>query len=143
MEILFIKTRSKALKAFSKREWEKIHPLHYGKKMDGNYWNEKIFRFIAKEKGKIIATISGEVMAGVMRIEEMIISGNNRRLGVGKALMKEAEKFGKKNRVHIIYLETGITWEAVDFYKSQGFKIHTVLRSFYSKRDFVIMKKEL
>jgi len=143
MKITLLKNSTKRLTDFKKREWEIIHPKHYGEKLNWSYWDVKKVRIKAEEGGKIVGGLSGHIMAGVFNIDELIIDHEKRGLGIGKALMLKAEKYANKNKVHIIYLETGESWKAVRFYEKLGFKKVTLLKKFYSKKNFWLMTKYL
>lgn len=143
MKITFLKRSNKKLSEFKKREWEIIHPAHYGEKLDWNYWSVQKIRIKAEEKGKIVGGLSGHIMAGVFNIEELIVDHDKRGMGIGKVLMEEAEKFARKKRVHLMYLETGENWQALKFYEKLGYKKATLLKNYFSKKNFWLMLKYL
>jgi len=41
MKISQLKKQTNAFKKFSKKEWELVHPEHYGEKLDWRYWKKK------------------------------------------------------------------------------------------------------
>ena len=92
MKIVELKAKTKALKEFEKREWGLVHPEHYGHEIDRDFWEKIKFRLAAKDGGKFIGKLTGHYMAGVMYIGELLVGHDYRGLGVGKALMAEAEK---------------------------------------------------
>lgn len=143
MKITFLKRGNKKLREFKDKEWELIHPKHFGEKLDRSYWDVKKIRIKAEEKGKIVGGVSGHTMAGVFYIAELIVDHDKRGLGVGKALMNEAEKYARNNNMHLIYLETGENWEAVKFYEKLGFEKTKLLKNFFSKKNFWLMTKYL
>lgn len=143
MKITFLKNKSKKLSYFKKREWELIHPKHYGEKLDWNYWDNKKIRIKAEEKGIIVGGLKGSYMAGVLHVEELIVDHSKRGLGIGKSLLKEAEKYAIQNKAHLIYLETGENWKAVLFYQKLGYKKEFLFKKMYSKKNFWVLTKYL
>lgn len=143
MKITFLKNKSKKLGGFLKREWKLVHPEHFGVEYDSDYWENKKIKIRAEEKGEIAGALNGHLMAGVLYISELIIAHDKRGRGIGKTLMDYTEDFAKKNKGHLIYLETGADWKAVKFYENLGFKKITLLKNFYDNRDFWLMAKSL
>ena len=143
MKIVRLARETKPSIKFKRKEWEFIHPEHYGVKMDWNYWDRKELVLKAVEKGKIIGVLVGDTLAGILDIGELIIDHTKRENGVGKKLMQEALSWAKGKKAHRTYLITGKDWKAIGFYKSLGFKITAELPNYYSKTDFVIMTKPL
>ncbi len=143
MKIVQTKTKTKAMKAFGRTEWPLVHPEHFGHEPDKKYWEKVEFYLCAKEGNETLGMVNGYYMAGVMYIPTLIVGHKTRGSGVGQALMEEAEKIARKNRVHKIYLHTGSTWRAVDFYEKLGYKKTGVLKNHYEGRDFLVMSKML
>jgi len=141
IKVTFLKTRNKKLSEFKKHEWTLIHPEHYGKEIDWKYWNFRSIRIKATAKGKVIAGLTGSIMAGVFHIEEFIIDHHMRGQGIGKDVLQWVEFYAKTEKVHMIYLETGENWEAVKFYEKLGFKKLTLINNFYEHKNFWIMTK--
>src|SRR3989304_5952031 len=52
-------------------------------------------------------------------------------------------KEGKENRGRKIYLHTGVSWKAVDFYKKLGYQKTGLLKNHYEGQDFCVMSKLL
>lgn len=143
MKIIRIKRKTKALEDFEKREWGRVHPEHYGHKINWDFWEKVKFRLVAKEGGKIIGKLTGHYMAGAMFIGELLVGHEYQGQGVGQALMAEAEKLAKRKKFHKIYLETGVGWRAVEFYEKLGYKKEARLEKLWEKKDFWIMSKFL
>lgn len=143
IRITELKTKSKRLKLFRKKEWGRVHPEHFGTKQDADLWKYNKFTFIAEEGNQIIGSINGDYLAGVMFIDQLIIKYNYRGKGIGKTLMEAAEKLAHKKRIHKIYLKTGIDWKAVGFYESLGYKKEARINNFYEQKDFWIITKDL
>jgi len=143
INIVSLKSKTKKIREFNKKEWESVHPEHFGRKQDRSYWDKKKFFFVAEENGEILGTLDGDYIAGVMYISQLIVGQEKRGLGIGRNLMAAAEDLAKKNRLHLIYLKTGVDWKAVSFYESLGYGKETRLNNFYEKKDFWVMVKEI
>lgn len=131
------------MREFGRAEWFLVHPEHFGHKQDKKYWEKVKFNFCAKEGSEILGTLDGHYMGGVMYISQLIVGHRYRGQGVGRALMEAAEKIASKNRVHKIYLHTGIGWKAVDFYEKLGYQKEARLKNHYEGQDSWVMAKFL
>ena len=92
---------------------------------------------------QIVGTLDGDYVAGVMYVSQLLVAHNKRGLGTGKKLMNEAEKVARKNKLHLMYLKTGLGWKSVKFYEALGFKPVATIKNFYAKKDFCFMTKYL
>lgn len=103
---------------FAGKEWDIADLKHYGKEVD---WTTHA-RFIqAYEGDDLVGALELEYEAGVMHIEDLIVSHSHHRKGIGKALMKKAEEIAREAKLHKIFLETGEEWEAREFYEKLGY----------------------
>ena len=143
LKITSLSRKSNKIREFNKREWKLVHPEHFGSEQNINYWTKKKFAFKAEIDGEITGTLDGNYVAGVMYISQLIIAGGKRGLGIGKKLMDKAEKLARENRLHLIYLKTGVDWKAVVFYESLGYKKEAKIKQFKEKEDFWVMTKQL
>lgn len=116
-------------------EWRLLDHIHYGKKID---WIEKKFRFKAVEGGKLVGTIDGKLELDVVYIGALITAENARGRGIGTALIKKAEEFGKKHGAHRTWLVTGRDWSENSFYKKLDFKLIGDIPDLYFHKDFVM-----
>ena len=103
-----VKTSKKSAKDFNEKAWHTVDFEHYGRRVE---WKERKFRFKALDGKRIVGTISGKFESGVLHIGALIVDKNERKKGIGKALMQEAEEFGVRLGAHKIYLQTGKNWE--------------------------------
>jgi ribosomal protein S18 acetylase RimI-like enzyme len=108
---------------------------------DEEYWEEKHLSLEALEGNEIVGALTGDLMAGVLYIPELIIKQDNKGKGIGKSLLNEAEKWLKDRNGHEIYLVTGEKWPAKGFYIKLGFYLVADLPKHYSKTDFVLFRK--
>lgn len=133
-------TNEKEVKNFKEKEWRDIDVEHYGKPI---IWIEKAYTYKAEIDGKIVGVISGTYEAEILYIKNLIVASNQRGSGIGKALMKKAEEFGKKNGAIKAHLSTGRSWKAQKFYKSLGYKQIAVYPKQHFGVDFIIYQKPL
>ena len=94
-------------------EWKLIHPEHYGEELDYSYWHT----------------------------QRLYVAKNHRGKGAGKSLLKQAETWAKKHRGHEVFLFTGKNWTEKNFYLKLGYQTLADVPKFYSKVDFVLMRK--
>lgn len=143
LKITSLSQKTNKIREFNKREWKLVHPEHFGGEQNINYWTKKKFAFKAKIDGKIAGTLDGNYVAGVMYISQLIVAGDKRGLGIGKKLMDKAEKLARKNKLHLIYLKTGVGWNTVVFYETLGYRKEAKIKKFKERADFWIMTKQL
>ncbi|OGK14830.1 hypothetical protein A2859_02375 [Candidatus Roizmanbacteria bacterium RIFCSPHIGHO2_01_FULL_37_16b] len=124
-------------------EWKLIHPEHYGEELDYSYWHTQRLYFEAIEGKKIIGGLIGEFFGGVLYIPEIIVAKKNRGKNIGGSLIKKAENWVKTHRGHEVFLYTGKNWTEKIFYLTLGYQIVSEVPRFYSKIDFVLMRKFL
>lgn len=82
--------------------------------------------------------------AGTLRIHKIYVEASEHGKGLGKALLQKAIEIGKELDVATINLNVNRFNPAVDFYKSQGFKIVkeediNIGRGYYME-DYVMVK---
>lgn len=138
--VVILPAKKDELKEFSIREWHDVDIEHYGRTVE---WNLKEFVFKATENGAVLGMISGKHESGVLYIEDIIVGKEKRISGIGKALMKAAEEFGKSQGAHKAYLLTGKTWGAAQFYESLGYTKCGDLPDHHFHTDFVAYSKKL
>jgi ribosomal protein S18 acetylase RimI-like enzyme len=136
--ITISKSTKDEIKAFNTKEWVATDIRYYGK---GRHWIEKDFVFKAVEDGEIVGTIYGKFAAGVLYIDDLIVTKDKRNLGIGRKLMEKAEAFGLQLKAHKSYLITGKDWNIRGFYERLGYKKTGDFVNHYNNSDFVIYEK--
>ncbi len=137
--ITISKSTKAEIKKFNAKEWVATDVKYYGK---GKNWKEEVFVFKAVEEGEIVGTIYGKFAAGVLYVDDLIVTKAKRCLGIGRSLMEKAEEFGKTMKAHKAYLITGEDWnEARGFYEKLGYKKTGDFVNHYHHSDFVIYEK--
>jgi ribosomal protein S18 acetylase RimI-like enzyme len=141
--ITSLKRKSRLLTDFREMEWKKIHFEHFGSVQNPELWKKKKFTYVAKAGRKLVGSINGDFMGGVMFIDQLIVSEDLRSKGIGRLLMAKAEILATANNIHKIYLHTGVGWRSVAFYKKLGFTTEAKIKYMWEKKDIWVMTKEL
>ncbi len=78
---------------------------------------------------------------GTCEIESLIVGEKFRNKGIATQLVLKVEELCKEMKLHKIFLETGVNWEAKKLYEKLGYKVVCVLKNHYANKDFVLMEK--
>ncbi len=141
MKIKSYKTKRKDISEFKKEEWKKANKETYGKTID---WFEEKRELTAYDSdSNILGVLSLKITSGVAYVKTLIIKDSQRNKGIGEKLMAEAEEISRESGCHKIYLQTGKTWRAGDFYKKLSYKISGEQKDHYFHQDFVVFSKTL
>lgn len=126
------------MQSFSKKEWTISDKKHFG----GQFDYHPIEGYIrAQENNIILGVLHYRIQAGVMDIVSFIVGFDYQKKGIGRALMKNAEEFAKKNKAHKLYLLTGVDWEAAKFYEKVGFVQTGILKNHHMNKDWIELSK--
>lgn len=99
-------TRTNALKTLNNyRKWGKIYVAEINKKVVGVLVVHKEFYNTGAQ----------------LDLKEIIVNAKFQGKGIGKALIKKAEDYARKNKATHIHLTTNQDARAYDFYINQGF----------------------
>ena len=108
------------------------------KNMLKDFFNKSKF-FILKDKDNVLGYI---VVSKYGMIEFIAIKNKYQRLGIGSKLIKFAEKYFKKLKLHKIKLEVlANNFKAINFYKKHNFNIIKKYKK--GKRFKLFMLKEI
>ncbi|MFC1625962.1 GNAT family N-acetyltransferase [Patescibacteria group bacterium] len=132
------KSTDKEVRKFGRAEWPIANVEHYGKSVD---YNKKNFVFKATDDGEIVGSIKGSHESGVLYINYLIVANNKKKQGIGRHLIEEMEKVGKKLKAHKVQLITGKDFEAAKFYEALGYKKIAILPKHHFKKDFAVYEK--
>ena len=138
MKVAILKRKSPPMKKFDESEWKHWNVDHFGKEIK---WNKKRYFLKAYDGKEVLGTMDLKVEAGIGKIRTLIVKRSNLRQGVGRSLIKKAEKLAKKDKAHKLILNTGKDWEAVKFYQSLGFKKSADLPNHFFHVDFIELTK--
>ena len=95
----------------------------------GQMMKEKHYHILIAEHDSRIAGFCGlqtslafEVPGRIMRIIALAVDAEYQREGLGARLLREAEEYGRKNRISLILVNSGLQRTgAHQFYEKQGF----------------------
>ena len=109
-------------------KWKTKEWIKYGKEAEYS-WNDKYY-FLAAYNNKLVGFASIKIVGGVGYLDEVIVSKNYRRKGIGLILLKKIEKIAKDKKCHLVYLSTSERYKtAVPFYIKAGYKKAAVLKN--------------
>jgi len=142
MDVIVLKEEKKhsEIKKFMDTEWKKRDFEHYGGPV--NFITEK-FSLKAVEGETIIGALIFKIDGGVAFIDELIVSFDRQREGIGEELILKVESIAKEYNCHKVQLHTGVDWKARKFYERMGYKKTNNLPDQYLRRDFVEYTKYL
>ena len=99
---------------------------------------------VAVDRKEIVGFAIGRNEAGVFWGDWLGVRRDNRRKGVGKALMKKWEKYLKQRRVHKIWCDTRTSnKESNDLLKKLHYRKLGIFRNGWYKQDFFLWEKDL
>lgn len=107
-------------------------------------WSEKSFQeslalsygifFVAEYMGEIAGYIGVYQMGDESDITNVAVSSAHRRIGIGKKLLEEVEKYATDNGIHSVTLEVRESnTPAINLYKAMGYKNIGIRKNFYEK----------
>ncbi|QGQ96509.1 GNAT family N-acetyltransferase [Paenibacillus psychroresistens] len=112
--------------------------MHFPDDLKGRY--QEFTLTLENTDGQIFGGITGEICWNWMEVEYLFVDETYRKLGYGKKLLLEAEKLAKAKNCEFIKLDT-LSFQALDFYKSQGFVVFGTIQNagrhthYYLKKD--------
>ncbi len=96
---------------------------------------------LRNEEGKIIGGVITSMLVGVMHLEILWVDKKYRRQGLGRALILEAEKIGKKKGYSTCQTWT-FDFQAPEFYQSIGFQVLGICNVYTDGiTEYVLMKQ--
>ncbi len=142
MEIIeYRDTEHSALEAFKASVWPAADAEHYADTQPDFY--KKEITLLAKQGDDIVGYCTLIADSGIAQIEPLMVAVDKKGQGIGTILIKAAEEKAREMGIHKIWLETGDTWKAKDFYIKSGFTIRTVLPNHTGHQDFILFDKML
>jgi ribosomal-protein-alanine N-acetyltransferase len=128
------------LNKFKEAEWPSVDDGHFENRELVDF-DEQELTLIAEEDGEILGYIKIRTEMGTCEIESLIVGKDFRHKGIATQLVFKAEELSKEMKLHKIFLETGIDWEARKLYEKLGYETICVLKNHYANKDFVLMEK--
>ncbi len=103
----------------------------------------EFFNFFIRDKnGQILAGCGGVMSYGCLYTGSLWVTESFRGKGFGTRLLKAAENLALKRECTMATLHT-MDWEALDFYKQQGYQIELVREGHKNNSIMYILKKGL
>ncbi len=100
--------------------------------------------FVAETDGEIVGTATGIEEHESMRISSLGVHPKYQCRGIGTELLKTLESVAVKNGNHKLFLATAWAMtEAIQLYRSLGYKKEGYLRSHYYGEDLIFFSKYL
>lgn len=112
--------------------------MHFPDDLKGRY--QKLNLQLVNAEGEIFGGIVGEFCWNWLEIQYLFVESEHRKLGYGRALLREAEKIAKNKKCDFIKLDT-LSFQALGFYLKEGFHIFGTLENagghthYYLKKD--------
>ena len=105
--------------------------------------NHKPINIIIKDENEdILGGLIGGTYSGWLYIDRFWINENIRNQGIGKKILKLAEDEAKQRGCNNVHLDTH-DFQAVNFYKQQGYEIKCELKDLPKGHNKYLMTKEL
>lgn len=130
------------LDTFKEIEWPSVDDAHFENRELVDF-DEQELTLIAEEGEEIAGYIKIRTEMGTCEIESLIVGSKFRNKGIATQLVLKAEELCKEMKLHKIFLETGVNWEAKKLYEKLGYEVVCVLKNHYANKDFVLMEKPL
>ncbi|KOR90324.1 GNAT family N-acetyltransferase [Paenibacillus solani] len=134
--------------------------IHIGTNEDAGYVRKKLIEYnsaqvpngiyeevnlcMKNDNGEIIAGLNSAVCWNWMEIDILWVEENNRKNGLGKRLLVEAEKIARSKKCTFIKLNT-FSFQAPEFYKKYGYKEIAIIENaplgsnhYYFKKDLIL-----
>lgn len=85
----------------------------------------------------VVAFIAGHVRQAILHIEGLAVDRRSRRLGIARALVREAVANARAERTAGVALHVSVANRgAIALYSSEGFAVRTRLRGFYGPTSY-------
>lgn len=107
---------------------------------------DKIKHIVFKHKdksGKSVGGLCCYEFYGTLLIDVLWIEENCRKQGIGTNLLKKAEEYALSKKLQKISVSTMECWNAVNFYKKNGFHIEFVKTGFSNGLKQYFLAKDL
>lgn len=107
----------------------------------GQLYREKVSAFVKDESNQTVGGILGEIKWGWLYVEGLWISEPIRSKGLGSKLLIRLEEFAHSKGITNFRLET-TSFQALDFYKKQGYTIFGELDNMPPNYTSYFLKKQ-
>jgi GNAT superfamily N-acetyltransferase len=104
--------------------------------------SQEINLILKDEDGQIYAGILTEICWNWLEVHILWVDEKVRKLGYGKKLLSEVEKIAKDKNCDFIKLDT-LSFQALDFYKKQGYEIFGSIENAAREHTHYYLKKDI
>ncbi|SDD55272.1 Acetyltransferase (GNAT) family protein [Paenibacillus sp. UNCCL117] len=95
--------------------------------------------YLKDANGNVYGGLVGEICWNWLEVQILFVDDAYRKLGYGKKLLLEAEQIAKDKKCDFIKLDT-LSFQAVDFYKEQGYEIFGTIQNAGSHTHYYLKK---
>ncbi|MGR5160198.1 GNAT family N-acetyltransferase [Vibrio owensii] len=113
----------------------------FNERFTGSLYREKVAAFVKDDSCQVVGGILGEVKWGWLHVEGLWVSESVRSKGLGSKLLTHLEKFALSKGISNFRLET-TSFQALDFYKKQGYTIFGELDDMPPNYTSYFLKKQ-
>ena len=106
-------------------------------------WHEQSHEIAALLGGEIVGVLALRIAASLAHVESLIVAPQERRRGVGRALLVRAETLANYYNCHKVTLETAADSPAQTFFEACGYKLEAILPQHTWKLDVAVLRKFL
>lgn len=106
-------------------------------------WHEQHHEFAATRDGAIVGVLALRIAASLAHVDSFFVAADERRRGIGRALLLRAENVANYYNCHKVTLEVPADLPARSFFEACGYHVEAILPQHTWKLDVAIMRKFL
>ncbi|HEV3152664.1 MAG TPA: GNAT family N-acetyltransferase [Candidatus Baltobacteraceae bacterium] len=106
-------------------------------------WHEQVHDFAAMDAGTIAGVAQIRIAASLAHVDRVIVSQQQRRQGIGRALLAGAEEAANYYNCHKMTLLVPHRGSAQQFFERCGYREEAVLPQHTFKLDMAVLRKFL
>lgn len=116
-----------------------LQQLEY--KLEEKSFDNDFLKVLVYEESEIEGVLIYQDLIDIITIDYIVVNDKSRKKGIGTKLLKYIEdKYKNINNITLEVRESNIN--AINFYKSNGFKEVTKRKHYYKNEDGILMIKE-
>jgi GNAT superfamily N-acetyltransferase len=104
--------------------------------------DQPVNRVIHDAAGQVVAGIAADVCGGWLMVHALWVDEARRGVGLGQALLTDAEHQARTLGAHAVTLDT-FSWQAEGFYLKQGYEVFGRLEAFPPGHQRLYLRKRL
>jgi GNAT superfamily N-acetyltransferase len=106
-------------------------------------WHEQQHEIAATHAGQIVGVLALRIAASLAHVDSLLVVQDERRRGVGRALLERAEIVANYYNCHKVTIEAPADLPARTFFEACGYHVEAILPQHTWKLDVAIMRKFL